>query len=102
MICSHMTHSFFSAFTATDGGRIAMALFGRQSKLTIGGLALFVILFLGAQGSDLLLFYFGFCLAFQKGNEIPCKNEVDTIDFSRVLVATGTYFLALLALIPIQ
>ena len=79
-----------------------MALFGRQVKLSIGGLALFVMLFLGVQGSDLLLFYFAFCVAFQKGNEIPCRNEVDTIDFSRVLLATGSYFLALLALIPIQ
>ncbi|KAL7564433.1 hypothetical protein ACA910_002748 [Epithemia clementina (nom. ined.)] len=87
---------------STDGGRIAMALFGRKTKLAIGSLAMFIILLLGIQGSDLLLFYYAFCLAFQKGNEIPCRNEVDTVDFSRVLVATATYFLALLALIPIQ
>lgn len=86
---------------ATDGGRVAMVLFGRQSKMAIGGLAFFVLVILGFQGSDLLLFYVAFCLAFHKGNEIPCRNEVDKVDFSRVLVATGTYFLALLALIPI-
>lgn len=86
----------------TDGGRVALALFGRESKQAIGGLAFSAILFFGIQGSDLFLFYFAFCLAFQKGNEIPCRNEVDTVDFSRVIIATIAYFLALLALIPFE
>jgi len=81
---------------------VSMALFGRQNKQAIGGLAFLAILFFGVQGSDLFLFYFAFCLAFQKGNEIPCRNEVDQIDFSRVIVSTVAYFLALLALIPFQ
>lgn len=86
----------------TDGGRVALALFGRQGKQAIGGLAMLAILLFGIQGSDLFLFYYAFCLAFQKGNEIPCRNEVETPDFSRVITATVAYFLALLALIPFQ
>lgn len=81
---------------------MAMTLFGRGGKILIGNIAMFTLLLTGVLGSDLFLFYFAFCLAFQSGNEIPARNEYDKIDFSRVLVATGAYVLALLALIPFQ
>jgi hypothetical protein len=87
--------------TATDGGRMALSLFGRGPKLLIGNAFMFAILLIGTLGSDLFLFYFAFCLAFQSGNEIPAKNEVDSVDFSRVIAGTLIYVLALLVLIPI-
>lgn len=86
----------------TDGGRMAMTLFGRASKILIGNIALFLTFFAGFAGSDLFLFYFAFCIAFQAGNDVPARNEVDGVDFSRVLVATSTYVIAALALIPFQ
>jgi hypothetical protein len=80
---------------------MALSLFGRGPKLLIGNAFMFAILLIGTLGSDLFLFYFAFCLAFQSGNEIPAKNEVDSVDFSRVIAGTLIYVLALLVLIPI-
>lgn len=89
-------------FAATDGGRIALALFGRPSKLAVGNITMFALLIAGVLGSDLFLFYFAFCLAFQSGNEVPARNEVEKVDLTRVFVATGAYMIVLLALIPFQ
>ena len=57
-------------FQATDGGRIAMTMFGRPAKLVVGNLFMASLLFIGFAGSDLFLFYFAFVIAFQTGNEI--------------------------------
>jgi len=85
---------------ATDGGRMALALFGRGVKLVFGQLFLVVLFFLGLFGSDLFLFYFTFVIFFQNGNEIPSRNEVDELDYGRVLVATAAGVLTALTLIP--
>ena len=89
-------------FLATDGGRIALALFGRGAKLLVGNIFLFAIFLVGLFGSDLFLFYFAFLLAFQTGNEIAARNEVDNVAFSRVGLAVVSYVVAMLALIPFQ
>jgi len=81
---------------------MALALFGRGAKLLIGNLFFILILAIGLVGSDLFLFYFAFCIAFQPGNEVPARNEEDKVDLSRVIVSTMAYLLALLALIPFQ
>lgn len=87
----------------TDGGRMGQALFNRAGKGIIGQIALFALLGVGFLGNDdLFLFYFLFCSLFQQGSEIPLRNEVDEISFSRVLVATGLGVVALLSLIPMQ
>lgn len=86
----------------TDGGRLSMALFNRLDKMSIGYLALSTLLFAGLFGSDLFLFYFSFCLAFQTGNEVPARNEQDSVEFSRVIVALVCYGLAILTLVPVQ
>jgi len=86
----------------TDGGRLTMALFDRAEKMSIGTLTLTALLFAGLFGSDLFLFYFSFCLAFQTGNEVPARNEQDSVEFSRVIVALVCYTLAILTLVPVQ
>jgi len=86
----------------SDGGRLTMALFDRAEKMSIGTLTLAVLLYAGLFGSDMFLFYFSFCLAFQTGNEVPARNEQDSVDFSRVIVAIVCYGLAILTLVPIQ
>lgn len=96
--------SRFSIFShsATDGGRAAMALLGRASKLAIGQLSLVLLLVMGVLGSDLFLFYFAFLVAFQSGNEVPARNEVDKVDFARVILASVTLIMAILSLVPFQ
>lgn len=79
---------------------MALSLFGRLGKPVIGSLFFVLLLFVGLIGSDLFLFYFSFCIAFQAGNEVPARNEVDKLDIPRVFLATATYVVAALALIP--
>ena len=81
---------------------MGLALFGRGAKQIIGNLFLFALLFTGVLASDLFLFYFAFVIAFQTGNEIPARNEVDDISFARVIVATLAYGVAFLSLVPFQ
>ena len=87
---------------ATDGGRMAQTLFGRGAKLFVGNMFMLALLIVGILGSDLFLFYFAFVSAFQTGNEIPSRNEVDNLDFSRVLASVIAYVLAFLVLVPFQ
>lgn len=79
-----------------------MALFDRAEKMAIGSFTLAVLLYFGLFGSDMFLFYFSFCLAFQSGNEVPARNEQDSVDYSRVIVAILCYFLAIVTLVPFQ
>lgn len=84
----------------TDGGRIGLTLFGRSGAQLVSFITLAFMFLQGVTGSDLLLFFFSFVIFFQSELEIPQRNEVDDMDFSRVLLATGTGVLVLLTLIP--
>ena len=84
----------------TDGGRISIALFGRSGSQAVTFASLATLFILGISSSDLLLFYFAFIIFFQSELEIPCRNEVDDVEFSRVVVAIFAGFLMLLTLIP--
>mmetsp|Transcript_20071 Transcript_20071/g.46048 ORF Transcript_20071/g.46048 Transcript_20071/m.46048 type:complete len:842 (+) Transcript_20071:99-2624(+) len=86
----------------TDGGRISQALFGRSGSQAVTFASLAALAILGFTSSDLLLFYFAFIAFFQSELEIPQRNEVDDVEFSRVLVAGFAGFLMLLTLIPMQ
>ena len=97
-----LSHLCFRLLPATDGGRVALAVFGRGAKLLIGNVFLLMLLFVGFLGSDLFLFYFGFIVLFQTGNEIAARNEVDKVEFSRVALAIAANVLMLLTLIPFQ
>lgn len=102
---SGVAHAFFFppsliSLLATDGGRVALALFGRATKLAIGQVSLIALLLLGILGSDLFLFYYAFIIAFQTGNEVPARNEVDKVDIPRAAVAGSSLILAILALVP--
>jgi len=84
----------------TDGGRVGLALFGRTGLQVAGFITSVGLLIQGLFGSDLLLFFFSYVVFFQGDMEIPQRNEVDDIDFSRVLLATAAGVLVLLTLIP--
>jgi len=81
---------------------MALALFGRGAKSVVGSCFLIALFIAGFAGSDLFLFYFSFVIAFETGNEIPARNEVDNLDLPRVCLAAAAYFVAALALIPFQ
>lgn len=67
----------------TDGGRISQALFGRSGSQAVTFASLAALAILGFTSSDLLLFYFAFIAFFQSELEIPQRNEVDDVEFSR-------------------
>lgn len=79
-----------------------MSVFGRTAKLLVGNSFLVALLVVGILGSDLFLFYYAFLLGFQTGNDIPAKNEVDNISFSRTLVAIAAFAIGFLSLVPFQ
>jgi hypothetical protein len=81
---------------------MALALFGRDPKTVIGFITMTTLLVTGAFGSDLFLFYFAFVIAFQKGNEVPARNEFDDIDISRSIIGGLGFALAFLTLVPVQ
>lgn len=87
----------------TDGGRISMALFGRSGSQGVTFVSLALIGGIGfITESDLLLFYFSFLAFCQSELEIPMRNEIDDVDFSRVLLAGFAGILMLLTLIPMS
>lgn len=75
---------------------------GRLGKAFFGSSFLAALLVVGLLGDDLFLFYFFFCFLFQQGSEIPLRNEVDEVSYSRIVVGLGTAVLALLCIIPMQ
>jgi hypothetical protein len=81
---------------------VALAIFGRGGKPIIGFLVFFAMLVAGVLGSDLLLFYFTFCLSFQAGNEIPARNEADRLDLPRCFAGGLLVLIAFLAIVPFQ
>jgi len=89
-------------FGRTDGGRVALAIFGRSGTQLIGLLTLIFTFAAGILGSDYLLFYFSYVTFFQSELEIPCRDEVTEVEFSRVLLAVAGWILALLVVIPMS
>jgi hypothetical protein len=77
-------------------------VFNRAGKQIVGQIFLLALFAVGLLGDDLFLFYGFFCAFFQQGSEIPQRNEVDDVSFSRVLVATAAGVVALLSIIPMQ
>lgn len=84
----------------TDGGRIGLTLFGRSGTQLVALVTLIGMFLQGVFGSDIILYFFSFVIFFQSELEIPQRNEVDDMDYSRALLATATGFLVLLTLIP--
>jgi len=88
----------------TDGGRISQSLFGRKWARVVSGLSLLILVLSGVFGldeSNILLSYVLIVTIWQRNPEIPCKNEVDDVDFGRVSVAIAAAMLAALTLIPL-
>jgi len=88
----------------TDGGRIALAMFGRRgafvaklfTTLILAGSGLF-----GLDSVNILILYLVFTLVWQRELDSPVRNEVDELDVSRGLLGIASTILVGLILIPI-
>jgi membrane-associated protease RseP (regulator of RpoE activity) len=90
---------------STDGGRMSQAIFGRSGHLVVGGGAWFVLLVATLfidQSGDILLGAWVVNNVSQNDMEIPCRNEVETADVFRSIAGFGLWFIAILALVPMQ
>lgn len=88
----------------TDGGRVALSIFGRSLSNVVRTITVVGMIAAGLFGDDkanLLLFFAVYSQIWQRETEIPCKNEVDGIDDFRVIVGFVSLFLAGLAIVPL-
>lgn len=89
----------------TDGGRIAVAFFGRSFARVTQGFFILSLAFAGLFGADqtnVLLCYAIFTQFWQKEPEVPCRNEVDELDSLRGFAAIALSVLVLLILTPMN
>eukprot|EP00591_Stephanopyxis_turris_P012730 CAMPEP_0195511714 /NCGR_PEP_ID=MMETSP0794_2-20130614/3938_1 /TAXON_ID=515487 /ORGANISM="Stephanopyxis turris, Strain CCMP 815" /LENGTH=709 /DNA_ID=CAMNT_0040639367 /DNA_START=40 /DNA_END=2169 /DNA_ORIENTATION=- len=89
---------------STDGGRISVAVFGRNGHILVQGLTMLILFgssFFGADPQNLFLGYGIFAFFTQRELEIPCRNEIDDLDFARVVVAIATWVVVALTLVPV-
>jgi hypothetical protein len=77
-------------------------MLGRNPKIVLGYLTMATLLCTGIFGSDLFLFYFAFIIAFQTGNEVPARNEIDELGAFRVALGGLGFAIAFLTLVPFQ
>ena len=103
--CGVLTNSLdLLPLGSTNGGRISLALFGRKGHSVVGGF-IWLSLLLGTlflERPDIIL---GAWLVYnltQNDPEIPCRNEVDSIDAFRAVTAFALWFVAALAIIPLK
>jgi len=85
-----------------DGGRLAMAVFGRRAAAALGGLSL-VILGVATLLSDemsLLAFWPLIIVLLFRQAEVPCIDEVSEVDDARSRMLLPIFALAILVLLP--
>jgi len=89
----------------TDGGRIALAMFGRRGTYVVSIFTTAMLCGAGIFGLDsvnILLTYTLCALLWQRELEIPARNEVEQLDYGRGFIAIGAAFLVFLTLLPMR
>lgn len=89
--------------TDTDGGRIALSMFGRRGTYLISTGATLALCAVGLFGFDearLLVTYLFFACLWQRELEAPMQNEVDRLDDIRSLFGFVTWLGVTLTLLP--
>jgi hypothetical protein len=87
----------------TDGGRIALAMFGRKGTYLVNTFTTIIICGAGILHLDesrILLMYVLFTLLWQRELESPARNEVEELDFPRGVLGIATSLLVALVLVP--
>ena len=89
--------------TDTDGGRIAVAMFGRRGAYMVKVFTVLILITIGLVGLDnerILLMYALFTTIWQRELESPAQNEVDELDFGRGFAAIASAIFVALTLLP--
>ena len=88
---------------ATNGGRLSLAVFGRKGHTLMGGLTWCFLLYSAffMERADALIGAWTVYSVTQNDAEIPCRDEVTTIDPARAVLAFGLWFVAVLAFVPL-
>jgi hypothetical protein len=100
---TNLTLLIFIVNKDTDGGRIALSLFGRRGTYLLKSATFFAICVIGLFGFDearILIVYAMFTTLTQRELEAPVQNEVDEIDEGRALLGFMTAMLVTLTLLP--
>ena len=85
----------------TDGGRAALASYGRSLAGAAAALATVVAGVVGVAGpNDLLLFHLLYVFTLQRDLEIPCVDEVSDVGANKRNVYAAFLFFAILCLLP--
>jgi len=88
----------------TDGGRIALSVFGRSLSRVTRTVTIGIIVissFFVGDALNVLLFYTIYAQIWQRDPEIACKNEVENVNDVRAVIAVFTGLLTALAVIPL-
>lgn len=89
---------------ATDGGRLSLAVFGRQGHAVVSGVTWLALLGASIALSDdqgrVLTAALVVNSFVQNDMEIPCRNETDEVDAKRLVLCFSLWFLAALILVP--
>ena len=96
---------FNSYLTDTDGGRIAISMFGRRGTFIVRTLVAAMLCSAGLFGLDdsgILLNYIVVVFLFQDEIETPARNEVEELDFGRGCFGIGMAALVFMILLPMQ
>jgi hypothetical protein len=89
----------------TDGGRIALSMFGRRGAFVIKSFAALLICLSGLVGLDnshIQLTYLLFAIIWQRELETPARNEVAEIDVARGACGIAMALLVSMILLPAQ
>lgn len=92
-----------SLLSDTDGGRIAIAMFGRRGSYIVKTFTTILLCGAGIFGFDnssVLLIYALFAMIWQRELEAPARNEVEELDFTRGALGIAVALLVALSLAP--
>jgi hypothetical protein len=93
------------SFVETDGGRVALTMFGRRGAFVVKSFAGLLLCFaglIGFDGANIILSYVLFAVLFQRELETPARNEVEELDFVRGALGICMALVVALALFPMQ
>jgi len=87
---------------STDGARISQAMLGRVGQTVVGGISYVVLLgaLIFSDTGDIFLSYCLINSIAQRELEVPCKNEVDRVEYARGAAALAAFFVSALVLVP--
>ncbi|GAX20606.1 hypothetical protein FisN_3Hh543 [Fistulifera solaris] len=88
---------------ATNGGRLSLALLGREGHSVIGGLTWLILLLasLSDAQTDVLVGAWIVNNVVQNDPEVPCRNEVDPVGIPQAAAAMFLWFVTALILTPL-